>query len=162
MLGKDNISLCDWLDTPTAIGSSHLEFNLMEWPIIFSPSYPSCVSLPISNQELLITGCAESHRQAHDTSQKQPPASLGNIAYMSHWNWTKQVRDILKLLWCRHLDWDMKGMRGKLPLPPTSPHPETVLHLWTPAPHPGTMGLEAKSRWGKGWRLETIHWTNHA
>lgn len=52
--------------------------------MIFSPRYPSCVSLRISNQELLITGCAESHRQARDTSQKQPPAFWGNIAYMPH------------------------------------------------------------------------------
>lgn len=52
--------------------------------MIFSPSYPSCVSLPINNQELLITGQAESHPQARDTPPKQTPASSGNVAPRQH------------------------------------------------------------------------------
>lgn len=54
-------SLYDQLDKPTAIGSSHLEFNLIKWPMIFSKLSKLWFYSPIKNQELLITGWTESH-----------------------------------------------------------------------------------------------------
>lgn len=129
-----------WLvGTPTAIGSSHLEFNLMEWPMIFSPSYLSCVSSRISNQELLITGWTESHRQARDTSQKQPPASGATTVYMPHRKLDKaglQYFESVAGMQAFGLRSEGHERQAAFTTSLAPPPPGSLVNLWTPVPTP--------------------------
>lgn len=101
----------------------------------FSPSSPTCVSLAINHPELLVTGWADSHTRAQGTSHKQRPVSSEKIACVrhreSHKTGPRCFHAAAVMQTCRKRG---KGPEGRLPLPPSLAHPETLLHVRTPAP----------------------------